>query len=246
MVISETNTNDSVVLKDGYYGEIEVFSLENKHASKKDVVVLPNGYGNLKYCRAVGKKLSESWSKIYIPSLRGQGASKGTLTIHGGAKDVYSLCQKINPISKKKIIIIVHCSAIFYLLALIEKEEFWRKIEGVILYGYLAKPLHHIERFEKKAKKYGVNVQYGLEDIEGINSSLYARIPVPFYVIHPLNRINLLRATKTQLDELKMNGNPSLIATPKKGYEILNSSQYESVSRIVKDHFNPIISGNIS
>lgn len=227
-------------------GKLEVFSLHNNNAIEQEVLVLPNGYGALEYCKSLGERLSENWSNITIPNLRGQGQSDGELSIKGGAKDIEYLCNEIKSSSGKKITIIVHCSAIFYILSLTKKQEFWVNIEKIILYGYLAAPADHIERFTKKAKKYGVKVQFNRNEIIRFTPGIYSEIPVPFYVVHPLSGINLSRANKVQLDELNIKGNPKLILTPEKGYEILDLAQNSMTSSIVRDYFNPILNKSIS
>ena len=226
-------------------GKLEVFSLHNNNAIEQEVLVLPNGYGALEYCKTLGGRLSERWSNITIPNLRGQGQSDGELSIKGGANDVEYLCKEIKSSSGKKITIIVHCSAIFYILSLTKKQEFWINIEKIILYGYLAAPADHIDRFTKKAKKYGVKVHVTRDEVTRFTPSIYSEIPVPFYVVHPLSGINLSRANKIQLDELNIKGNPKLILTPEKGYEILDLGQNAMTSSIVINCFNPILNNNI-
>lgn len=227
-------------------GKLEVFYLHNNNAIEKEILVLPNGYGALEYIKTLGKRLSENWSNITIPNLRGQGQSDGELSITGGANDIDYLCKEIKSSSDKKITIIVHCSAIFYILSLTKKQEFWVNIEKIILYGYLAEPEHHIDRFTKKAKKHGVKVQFTRDEVTRFTPSIYSEIPVPFYVVHPLSGINLSRANKVQLDELNIKGNPKLILTPEKGYEILDLAQNSMTSSIVRDCFNPILNKSIS
>ena len=227
-------------------GKLEVFSLHNNNAIEQEVLVLPNGYGALEYCKSLGDKLSESWSNITIPNLRGQGQSDGEFSIQGGANDIEYLCKEINSSSGKKITIIAHCSAIFCILSLTKNQEFWINIEKIILYGYLATPADHLGRFTKRAKKYGVKVQFTRDEFTKFTPNIYSEIPAPFYVVHPLSGINLLRANKLQLDELNVKGKPKVILTPEKGYEILDLAQKSLTSSIVRDCFNSILKKSIS
>jgi len=243
MKIQKNTVKQTMRLLDGPAGKIQAISLSNTHVKKEQILVLPNGYGALEYSKTLGSVLSKKWSNILIPNLRGQGASDGELSIKGGAEDIIYLCNKIRSNSDRKITIIVHCSAIFYLLSLVQEKKFWDGVEKIILYGYLARPTDHTERFIKKAKKYGVKGQFSRDEIAEFHSHIYSDIPVPFFVVHPLSVTNLARANKSQLDELMKNGNPELILTPEKGYEILDIAQDSAVSSIVTDCFNPIISG---
>ena len=246
MKLSKETTQETMSFLNGPSGKIQIYALNNGKAKKEQILILPNGYGVLEYCKSLGGALSGQWSDIFMPNLRGQGLSDGELSIKGGSEDVKFVCKEIRSIHDGKITIIVHCSAMLYLLNLVHEKKFWLNIERVILYAYLACPVIHIDRFKRKTKKYGVRVKFNEKELWHSNSFKYRDIPVPFFVVHPLNKINLTRANKTQLNELNKYSNPCKILTPKKGYEILDIWQDHSVSNIVTNYYSPIIDGSMN
>lgn len=224
----------------GKAGKLNVYCACNSGAMDRNVLVVPNGYGLLFYCKELGKALSKHYSNVIIPELRGQGGSEGLLSIKGAAQDLKDIILYIYKQRDKKIDAIVHCSAAFYLFE-IDDDDFWDKISKIILYGYLANPQKHLSRFKRKAKNYGIRIAKDLGDLTKYTVEMYDEIPVPLHIIHPLAGINALRANKNELDILGQNAKNLKIRIPSVSYEIENTSQKENISMIVDKYYCDII-----
>lgn len=221
----------------GAEGELEINKYES-NSKDKDILVVPNGYGSLKYCETLGGLLSSEYSNVMIPNLRGQGMSDGELTLDGGGVDLSSVIQSQD---SEDITVISHCSSIYYFIEQYNNSEMFNKISKIILYGYLAHPERHLQRFSKKAKKYNVNFNVTKRDLTKYKISDYEKIKDILYIVHPLVGINLSRANQDELGEIEQVLGENRVFTPAIAYEIADLKQQDKIAYICDNYFRAII-----
>ena len=123
-----------------------------------------------------------------------------------------------------------------------ESSSVWSSISGITLYGYLAQPKHHLERFYRRCRKYGVHLADDpLDMTAGDHPEDYATIPVPWSLVHPLIPDNLVRADVSQLEKLQSASTPCFVDTPSFGYQIRNKPQHDLVEKIVDSSLGPAL-----
>ena len=225
---------------EGPPGDLEVLEFVGTGRRDSAIVVLPNGYGVLGYTRSVARTLAQDWSVVLAVNLRGQGDSDGVFSVPGCVEDVEAVIPRLGEMYGS-LRVIAHCSAFLYLLDLPSSGESWRWIDRLILYAYLAEPTKHVDRFVERARRYGTRFASSLGDLERYTPDRYARLPVPFSVVHPQTRRNLQRATVDQVNQLASVAKPVSVSLPQTGYEISDNPQEENVHTIVRQHFNPLL-----
>lgn len=214
-----------------------LYHWEGKVKDKLASLILPNGYGYLKYIDGIQKELINISKDVYLSILSGQNGHNGILNIEQGSKDVENSVKMI----KQKVNLICHCSS-FMFINEIQSNTFWDKIDKVVLYSYLSNPISHFKRFKKKSLLYGVKMnQNELKLKKYSNPQVYANIPAPIYVIHPKTAMNRVRANSTELKKLAKNSNIISITEPELGYEISPETQEFETNYIVSNYFSKII-----
>ena len=106
-----------------YFIKTHHLNLKNKNSSKSRVIV-PNGYGVLKYIHSLSDELMDFSDKIYIPVLRGQNDSGGELNVEGAREDLKLIIEDIINKDKSKISLVCHCSSLLYLADISPKKTF--------------------------------------------------------------------------------------------------------------------------
>ena len=133
--------------------EKSLYSWTGKAKEKLPTMILPNGYGYLDYVEGLKNSLLEHSSFVTLPILSGQNGHAGFLNVKKGSKDIENVFRSIT----QRTNLICHCSSLMFINE-INSEEFWGKIDKVILYSYLSNPIKHFERYKVKSQKYGVNM----------------------------------------------------------------------------------------
>jgi len=218
--------------------ELYRFCPNGSGKTKNTVLVLPNGYGMLAYAYTLCDVVAANGYNVFALNFRGQGTTRGKLSIKNGMRDLEVLLKNNNDLrGNGQITVIANCIAMLPLLELTEYKDFWSHIRRVILYSYLAKPSDHATRFIRKAQSYGVRFKDEFLDGNCNTPQFYAKLPVPLVLVHPLIKSNRLRATDAQLDELKRVAPLEAVYQPKYGYNISNYTQIPVVSRVVEEFF---------
>jgi hypothetical protein len=225
----------------GSEGQIFIREYGKQNARKGSVLVVPNGYGSLNYCHSVAQELSNTWSHVYTVDLRGQGRSDGQLSVHGAASDLQKVIPFVRQKSKKKTSLLVHCSAMLYLLDLSRNDPVWNSVDRILLYSYLAQPDKHLKRFLQKTKQYGVRIAEDLGISNSYSPKSFSKLPVPFAVIHPNSGLSRLRANLEELKELEIANQLFDIRIPDEGYEISDINQEQLIQEMVFKHINPLL-----
>ncbi len=217
--------------------EKSLYVWTGKAKEKLPTMILPNGYGYLDYVEGLKNSLLEYSSFVTLPILSGQNGHSGCLNIEKGSEDLENIFHSIT----QRTNLICHCSSLMFINE-INTDNFWEKIDKIILYSYLSNPIKHFERYKIKSQKYGVNINQIEEALlKYSDSRVYNRIPRPIYVIHPKTAMNRIRANKTELDKLSQNSNIVSIVEPEIGYEIAPEIQESKTSFITKKYFSKIL-----
>lgn len=203
-----------------------------------DTFIIPNGYGVLAYAHELGNVLSALNRRVCAVNVAGQGRSEGSLSIAAGSRD---LVWYLDQVDEHSVSLLVHCSAMLALLQIPPTDGFWRRIDRVVLYAYLANPILHLERFHQKARRFGVHVDSHPEDLSAFGPPKYATIPVPFAVIHPRDRLNQLRATDEDVEALLCAAHPFRFVRPDTGYDIDDEPQHRRIADTVAQIIQPLL-----
>lgn len=213
------------------YGEAEALQDCN-------VFILPNGYGVLAYAHEVGATLSRLGHRVCAVNVAGQGESEGLLSLTAAQRD---LTWYLNQAADEPVSLVVHCSAMLALLRVPPTEPFWRRVDRIVLYAYLAHPDLHLDRFHQKAQRFGVRINPDPECLTGFGPDAYGALPAPLAVIHPRDRLNQIRASDVDVEELILAANPYRIARPDCAYAIDDEPQPEVVRDIVTRLIDPFL-----
>jgi len=206
-----------------------------------DIILLPNGYGRLKYIDTLEKVLIKNGYLVTVPILSGQAHRKldSVLDLNSGTIDLQHEISRVS--INKKIPVIAHCSSLILLSRLDEKSL--NSISSIILYSYLANPHLHYNRFQEKCRKFGVNINVSENDLRPYSDfRSYSNTSIPIILIHPFTPLNNLRASKSDLDQFSTLPSVKAIYTPEIGYEIEDDYQEKKVDYIfqsfIKDQIN--------
>lgn len=225
-----------------------VFKCKKGNSNAKRIsIVLPNGYGFLKYVEGLVKFLQKDFQKVYVPLVRGQVEDGKFYNISDATYDLQAVFKHIfNDNADVQYSIFAHCSSMLYLLELADSNpKIFKKFNRIILYSFLAQPIKHFNRFTEKANKLGITVNQDKEYLLRYNDiSLYENIPCKLHVVHPKTKLNSLRANKNELATLLKLNNVVTIDTPSKGYEIEDSFQTADIRYIYENYFKSIINSN--
>ncbi|MBX3386004.1 MAG: hypothetical protein KF768_05485 [Phycisphaeraceae bacterium] len=203
-----------------------------------NVFVIPNGYGVLAYAHDVGASLSRLGHRVCAVNVAGQGESEGLLSIAAAQRD---LIWYLNQVAEERVSLVVHCSAMLALLRVPATEPFWRRVDRIVLYAYLAHPDLHLDRFHQKAQRFGVRINPDLECLTGFGPDEYGALPVPLAVIHPRDRLNQIRASDADVEQLILAAHPYQLARPDGAYAIDDQPQSAVVSDIVTRLVHPFL-----
>jgi len=220
--------------------QVQLFFTKPTSNDAFPILILPNGYGVLAYTKTLLNSLLRHDYSPYSINMEGQGDNKGTLSLETAVENLTISINHIYGLYERKIPIIVHCSAIYYLLNL-KQSGIWDLIDQVILYGYLERPSMHVERFRKMALKYGVTFDVSALNIPDYTPTDLKRIKAPLSIIHPQTKMNLVRCAISNIQDVVDHGLVKHLATPGMGYEILDSPQEDLVNYITDEYFMPLL-----
>ncbi|MCC7389434.1 MAG: hypothetical protein IT431_11765 [Phycisphaerales bacterium] len=202
------------------------------------MLLLPNGYGVLRYAQSVGSAISSAGARdVVAMNFRGQGASDGVLDIAGCAADLRTVLDWVGAPAQ----LLVHCSAMLPLLTLKGTDPMWRSVQDAVLYGYLAQPAKHLDRFRRKAERYGVRFSEAVEQSGEFTVDRYAEIPVPLSLVHPQISENLRRASLDEVELLSRVGRLVQTRTPAEGYAIDDMPQESLVYGVCQSEILPLL-----
>jgi len=206
--------------------------------SAREVLVLPNGYGMLAYAQELCLQLPNNHNcNVVGVNCSGQGNSNGELSVLQAAIDIKNVINQLKTDNNgKKITLIAHCTGMYPLLHLASDANLWKNIQRIIIYGYLANPEIHINRFLEKASNFNVRLNEKYLDSKRLSIADYEKLPIPYVLIHPTILSNRIRATSDELKTFKNTRQLEAIHEPDFGYNIANFRQKKSVSNIVSSY----------
>lgn len=228
----------------GPNGTLQTFFYGSHNENSSNVLVLPNGYGMLRYTKTVCLELANIGCSVFAMNFSGQGKSDGELSLDVMTEDacfgIKTARQHFD--SSSGTIILAHCTAMLPLLELNKKGFDWKGVDLIILYGYLARPVEHFTRFIRKGKKYDVRINQIPENLPCYGPEDYAAIPVPLVVIHPRIPNNIHRSSVSDVTKFVEIAKPKAFYVPDFGYAISDHLQSVKVRQIISSFISPYIS----
>lgn len=224
--------NSSVNLVHKFYGSI--------NNAKRLVLVIPNCYGHLKYINTLCQLLADKKCFVVLLSFRGQSNSTGFLNLEGASEDFclsYSFASSIASNHNIPLVVLNHCTGFYPMLLAAPNLDYFNDLSLFILYSYLARPAQFIAKAETRMAKY--NVAYDAQWFNGheLASSYVPKLGCKSFVVHPTIRTSLARANRKDVEELCGQIPEADCVMPAYGYEILDFNQFDSVSKIILNHY---------
>lgn len=230
----------------GPNGCLEVFYWTDCHEGPP-VVVLPNGYGMLRYAHTVCLSLANIGACPVSLNFSGQGQSEGSLSLNSMTSDTHAFLDRVTSDTQgRHITILAHCTAMLPLIELNRRGYNWSGVKQIILYGYLANPVAHFERFLRKGRRYGVRINQSREQLPSFPPAEYAALPCELIVVHPRIPNNLYRASIEDVLDLVRIAHPRSFYLPDFGYAISDHPQKSKVDLIVTSFIAPYLGAEVS
>ena len=218
----------------------------NRQATQSTTLILPNAYGNLKYIKSLENAINISTnSPVKKSNYIDKSTELDTATIKGAAQAVQNIIDEISGDTGDQCInIICHCSSVLPIVYGTTGTIDFSNVKNVVIYGLLAQPIDHLERFRKKSKYYGryFDTTAQLSFIENFNERSIGIIPAHVHVVHANTKINSIRANNEQLRAVSKLPNVVDVFKPTTGYEIQDRPQLPAVDFIVSQYYTKILS----
>ncbi|MBL7184773.1 MAG: hypothetical protein ISS70_00480 [Phycisphaerae bacterium] len=245
-MVKENSTVQRQTTMAGPNGCLEVFHWTTCDEGSP-VAVLPNGYGMLRYAHTVCLSLATIGACPVALNFSGQGRSEGSLSLSSMTADTRAFLDRvISDTRGSPITILAHCTAMLPLIELNRRGYNWSGVKQIILYGYLANPVGHFERFLRKGRRYGVRINQSREQLPSFPPSEYAALPCELIVVHPRIPNNLYRASIEDVLDLVRIAHPRSFYLPDFGYAISDHPQKSKVDLIVTSFIAPYLGAEVS
>ena len=184
----------------------------------RNIVLVGNAYGIMPYIPELANKFSRHNIKPYWFPFSGQEYRPGMYCIRQGVEDLAEVIQHIRMQNSLEINILCHCAgsliALKYLSMYQDKE-----VDKVIVYGLLRNPNRRRNIAERKLKTQGV--KYAIPNEEWNHNPIESLVNIEKNILfcHPEDQLNLDRATKEEMMELKAFKNNIKLRYFEKGYD---------------------------
>ena len=187
--------------------------------SKGRVIILGNAFGVMPYQPLLGCELAEKGYEAWWFAYRGQDGTPGVFTGLSGADDlrqVFSCAREYQ--EKQSFSVISHCASGLILAEYFRRYEA-QNVTNVIFYGFLYKPSRRRKTSIQGFRKYNTKTAFNdsawhYDPLPGLQKA-----GVPMLFCHAEDKINRLRASRTEIEVLAEQCGTATIEWFKEGYD---------------------------
>lgn len=218
--------------------KIDIFKWPSVKTAQGTVLILANSYGVLRYCKQLGKELSNINYDIYSFNGRGQGDVPGFLTLQNAAEDLDVAINAAFSNAKKKghpLMILCHCAGIYSLLENLANGADYSFVNRLVIYSYLHDPNRLKKQVLKKMSKLQIRTREPFFDFDRDYSDYYKFITMPTTIVHPTIPSSLARATAEEVENTSLLLTKCNVIMPNFGYELFDNFQKAKIERFVKN-----------